>query len=146
MSRLRHWLASLFTDHQAQNTELELKRERVKELELECQLESLQADTARAYCEMSNEPEPELQQAFVYQSDYPPPDFERFFVLIDYVDANPHGDGNPLFEVTTCNRSGVVGETWHRTTEERALLLANWIVTNHQRCEGMINRVGAVHH
>lgn len=153
MSRLRHWLASLFTDQQAQNTELELKRldlelmrERVKELELECQLEGLQADTARAFCEMNTEPEPEPQQAFVYQSDYPPPDFDRFYVLIDQKDASAHGDENEIFAVTTCSWSGVVGEQWFRSTEERALGLASWIVKNHERCDGMISRIGTIKH
>lgn len=152
ISRFRRWLASGFNGPQAQNTEIELKRleleiarERVKEIELQCQHERLEAETAKAYAEMEAE-EPQPQRQFVYQSDYPPPDFDKFFVLVDHAQTDPAGNENELFTIMMCGRNGNIGEVWHRSTEERAVVLANWITLNHARCEGIINRLHAVYH
>ncbi|WP_298981689.1 hypothetical protein [uncultured Roseibium sp.] len=125
--------------------ELELKRLEIRELELKCELERIEMETLRQFSPDEFDQAPN-QQSFVYEAEHPPPDFETFYVLVEGKNADPFEPEDQLFTVSTCNRAGQVGELWYRTSEERALGLASWIVSNHERCEGLVNRVDVVEH
>ncbi|WP_305986471.1 hypothetical protein [Roseibium sp. MMSF_3544] len=125
--------------------ELELKRESVRELELKCELERMELENLReisAAC--PNVPADPPQ--YVYREEFPPPDFATFYVEVDRAHDHTPLDETELFTVAACNRAGVVGEVWYRTSPNRAMALAEWIVSNHPRCEGIINRIDASYH